>query len=292
MKFGAHQTFHLKDGWIYKGLNAVKNNPSVFSDDDAVEVLGVGKNMVESIEYWLQSLKLIDKKKDQFELTPIANLILEHDPYFELDGSAILAHYLLATNKESATTFYWFFNCFLVDEFEKSSLNVYLESYVQNQIDKTINPNTLDKDLNCLLRTYREVEFDEKGNPENENPSPFSKFNLIKESEGKYLRGKIQVDNVHPLVFVYLLYVYWSTNLNSPKSFGLDENLNKEMFPSLVLGLSQEDTVALIEKIAKDYPSVYIDYSRTGGFYILNIHEKKARNALKDYFREMSVEGV
>lgn len=288
MKFGAHQTFHLKEGWIYKGLNAVKNDPEVFSREDAVEVLGVGKNMVDSMEYWLESLRFIDKSKEGASLTQYAELVHENDPYFELDGSAILAHYLLSTNKASATTFYWFFNCFLVDEFERSSLNVYLESYVQNQVDKTINSNTLDKDLTCLLRTYKEIDRDEKNNPENENPSPFSKFNLIQESEGKLVRGKIAEDTIHPLVFVYLLYIYWSENLNGPKSFGLDENMNKEGFPSLVLGLNQDEVVSLIERISKDYPGQYLDYSRTGGFYILNIHEKKAKNALRDYYREIS----
>lgn len=288
MKFGAHQTFHLKDGWIFKGLNAVKHDPDVFSREDAVEVLGIGKNMVESMEYWLQSLRLIEKRKDIVSFTNFAELIHENDPYLELDGSAILAHYLLATNKESATTFYWFFNCFLVDEFERASMNVYLESYVQNQVDKTINSNTLDKDINCLLRTYREIERDEKNNPENENPSPFSKFNLIQENEGKLVRGKISEDTIHPLIFVYLLYVYWSENLNSPKSFGLDENMNKEAFPSLVLSLNQDDVVSLIERVTKNYPGQYLDYSRTGGFYILNIHEKKAKNALRDYYREVS----
>ena len=288
MKFGAHQTFHLKDGWIFKGLNAVKNDPEVFEREDAVEVLGVGKNMVESMEYWLQSLKFIKKSKESLALTSYAETVLEYDPYFELDGSAILAHYLLATNKDSATTFYWFFNCFLVDEFERSSMNVYLESYVQNQAEKTINSNTLDKDLNCLLRMYREIDRDEKNNPENENPSPFSKFNLIQEFEGKLIRGKLHEDTIHPLVFVYLLYIYWSENLNSPKSFGLDENMNKEMFPSLVMGLNQDEVVSLIEKVSKDYPGQYLDYSRTGGFYILNIHEKKAKNALRDYYREIA----
>lgn len=288
MKFGAHQTFHLKDGWIYKGLNAVMANPEVFSREDAVEVLGVGKNMVESMEYWLNSLKLISKSKTGYELTKIAELMMEHDPYFELDGTAIVAHYLISTNKEQASTFYWFFNCFLVGEFDRASMNVYLESYVQNQSEKTINPNTLDKDISCLVRTYKELERDEKNNPENENPSPFSKFNLIKSNEGKLVRGRIDLDNIHPLVFVYLLFLYWSEVLNSPKSFGLDENINKEMFPSMVLGLNHEDVVGLVEKIAKDYPSEYLDYSRTGGFYIINIHEKKAKNALRDYYKEIS----
>ena len=288
MKFGAHQTFHLKDGWIFKGLNAVMADPEVFSREDAVEVLGVGKNMVESMEYWLQSLKLVSKTKGGFELTKMAQLMMEHDPYFEYDGTAIVSHYLLSTNKEFATTFYWFFNCFLIGEFDRTSMNVYLESYVQNQSEKTINSNTLEKDINCLIRTYKELERDEKNNPENENPSPFSKFNLIKAHEGKFIRGKLDLDNIHPLVFVYLLYIYWSVTLNSPKSFGLDENLNKEMFPSLILGLSHEEVVGLIEQVSKDYPSEYLDYSRTGGFYIVNIHEKKAKNALRDYYKEIS----
>ena len=54
--FGRHQTFHLKLAWLTKGFMAAQENNELFKDiDSATVTLGVGKNMVFSIRYWLQS---------------------------------------------------------------------------------------------------------------------------------------------------------------------------------------------------------------------------------------------
>jgi hypothetical protein len=227
MKFGAHQTFHLRDTWLMKGMHAVGQNGKIFKSDNAVEELGVGKNMVESIEYWLNALRLIEKDKDnKYSLSEVAKLILASDSYLELDGSNILLHYLLATNSKEATSFFWFFNKFAATEFDVESLNVYLQSFVQSA-DKKFNENTLKKDISCLVRTYKEPNYEDKVNPESENPSPFVKFGLITEENKKLLKHKFKREEVHPLVFVYLMYRFWIDVLAAAASFNLDEVVKK-----------------------------------------------------------------
>ncbi|SEH04935.1 DUF4007 family protein [Candidatus Venteria ishoeyi] len=56
--FGRHQTFPLRFGWLSKGFQSLLENPGIFSDEDATIKLGVGKNMVESIKYWLQAARI------------------------------------------------------------------------------------------------------------------------------------------------------------------------------------------------------------------------------------------
>ena len=59
MQFGGHQSFHLRDQWLSKGLNYMASVPDHFTNTEkAMEELGVGKNMVESIKYWLKATKL------------------------------------------------------------------------------------------------------------------------------------------------------------------------------------------------------------------------------------------
>lgn len=288
MKFGAHQTFHLREGWLLKGLNSVKEHPNVFSSSNAVVELGVGKNMVESIEYWLKALQLITKKDSGYELTSIAQLISSNDPYLEQDGSLILCHYLLSTNKNEATTWYWFFNKFGATEFEVDSMKIYLQSYVHGQFEKVVNPNTLDKDISCLLRTYREPSYGDKETPETENPSPFAKFGFIGESNSKLKKNKLNISEVHPLVFIFLTYLFWKDELSSPKSIQIEEIVFKESSPCLSLGFSMDDCLLMIEQIEKDFPK-YIQFSRTGGYMILNIDEKTSKTAMRDYYKLVSV---
>jgi hypothetical protein len=289
MRFGAHQTFHLRDNWLIKGIHAVQSDPMIFESEAATTTLGVGKNMVDSIEYWLKALKLIEKKKNGYELTNFGELVFTNDFYFEYDGTLILCHYLLATNKEEATTWYWFFNKFAANEFEVDSMKIYLQNFVQTQLDKNINANTLDKDILCLLRMYKETQYDAKENPETENPSPFSKFSIVSEFDKKLKKQKIKTDDIHPLVFVYLVYLFWKDELNSPKSVQLEEIMNKELSPGVVLGLSMDDGLSLIEKIEKEYGNKYVQFSRTGGYMILNVNEKEAKKAMSDYYKTVKV---
>jgi len=57
--FSGHEKFHCRQFWLKKGydfLTAGKN----FSDDDAVVALGVGRNMANSIRYWMKVFDLVD----------------------------------------------------------------------------------------------------------------------------------------------------------------------------------------------------------------------------------------
>jgi hypothetical protein len=287
MKFGAHQTFHLREGWILKGLNAVAVDPEIFAADDAVVTLGVGKNQVDSIQYWLTALKLVEKKKSGFEMTALAKLVHQNDPYLELDGTLILTHYLLATNKEEATAWYWFFNKFAATEFEAESLKVYLHSFIQSQTDKSVKPETLARDIQVLIRTYRDADYGDKENPETENPSPFSKFAFISEVEGKFKRNKIRLNDLPVQVFVYLMYLFWKEELGSPKSIQLDEMVGKDCSPGMALGMSLDDMLSVVETIEREYPGKYLQFSRTGGYMILTINEKEAKSAMNHYYKAM-----
>ena len=51
-KFSGHQTFVFRYGWLEKGVRGVNEYGNVFSRDDVLVLLGVGKNMVASIRHW------------------------------------------------------------------------------------------------------------------------------------------------------------------------------------------------------------------------------------------------
>lgn len=48
-RFSGHDTFHCKQQWLLKGFN----NPNFSTISDSIISLGVGKNMVSSVKYWL-----------------------------------------------------------------------------------------------------------------------------------------------------------------------------------------------------------------------------------------------
>ena len=56
MKFRAHDTFFIRKGWLSKGMRCVVKKPDVFiaHDENPMDVLGIGANMVKALRYWLQ----------------------------------------------------------------------------------------------------------------------------------------------------------------------------------------------------------------------------------------------
>jgi hypothetical protein len=80
--FSGHETFHCRQFWLKKGYDFLQRGKS-FKDDDAVVALGVGKNMVNSIRYWMKTFDLVDEQEcpNQFAHT----IFSEHgkDAYLE-----------------------------------------------------------------------------------------------------------------------------------------------------------------------------------------------------------------
>ena len=287
-KFGGHQSFHLRDQWLYKGISSIqKSSANLHDTEQAMEILGIGRNMTNSIKYWLQSTKLAEasKKNNDFKLTKTAQHIFKQDPYFELDGTLVLIHYLLVTNEEWATTWYWFFNHFLAKEFDMESLKNSLHSYIQLKTKRKVQDSTLNKDLVCLLRMYQEIEYKGNKNPETETPSPFSKYGWIKKEGDKFVRKNLSIFDINIHIFSYLLYIFWSEHLKKPQSFQLDELCNKEKSIGRIFQFSEEEVAELIEMASKK--TKYLTYSRTGGYFIINPNPEEMSKSLTNYYKEM-----
>lgn len=80
--FSGHESFSCKQLWLKKGYDFLVHGNN-FNAPDAVIELGVGKNMVSSIRYWLRAFMLTSND----QLTPIADYIFNDengvDPYVE-----------------------------------------------------------------------------------------------------------------------------------------------------------------------------------------------------------------
>ncbi len=157
--FGRHETFALRYSWLTKGFHALQEKPTVFDDDDAVVDLGVGRNMVSSIRYWLRACQLITPQKPD-EPQTIGDLIFDYengwDPYLEDEATIWLVHWLLATNATLATSWFWFFNRFHKPEFTGQELQTALSDFIKEQVVENKRPaaGTIKNDALLLPRMY------------------------------------------------------------------------------------------------------------------------------------------
>src|SRR5262245_51975732 len=61
VSFSGHETFPFRYSWMKKGVDAVSKQATLFSRDDAMTRLGVGKNMVRSIRHWCVGADVLEE---------------------------------------------------------------------------------------------------------------------------------------------------------------------------------------------------------------------------------------
>lgn len=185
--FGRHETFPLRFGWLTKGYQAWKEDPGVFEREDATVRLGVGKNMVTAIRYWMLATRTAKQEKSGLQATAIGSRIFDEDgwdPYLEDDATLWLLHWLLASNAEQATGLFWFFNRFRKPEFTAEELAHALKAFVAERLASRVSESTLKHEVTLLIRMYEPTAVG-KGMPLEESlDSPMATLGLIQPVPG------------------------------------------------------------------------------------------------------------
>jgi hypothetical protein len=170
MKFSGHETFSCRATWLKKGLDLIMEggmiDPSKFTQPGAATTLGVGRNMVSSIRYWLSAFGLIDEgiHGDLVVDYTIESFIYQReeddealDPFLEDPLTLWLLHYKLVTTKY-ATIYNFFFLHFIPrksnDSFSEQEFLLALKSFIRSSGELVPSLNTLESDFKVLLDMY------------------------------------------------------------------------------------------------------------------------------------------
>ena len=186
MRFGGHETFPIREGWLHKGLRLLVESPDLLSHEYVADYLGVGRNMAKSIRYWLVAARLAEPdpgsrfgKATPLHPTELGELIWRRDPYFMATGTWWAAHINLVNHVTFGLTWSWFFNSFNLERFERA---ICIESLRRHlEMTKTRQPSirTIDRDVACLLACYARSIPDVVGDPEDVKTSPLTELGLI-----------------------------------------------------------------------------------------------------------------
>jgi len=191
--FGRHESFPLRFSWLTKGFRTWIDNPEVFEQDDAVVLLGVGKNMVDAIRYWMVAAGISTSEGRALKPTGIGQRIFARDgwdPYLEDDATIWLLHWNLASNLTDATTLFWFFNRFHKPEFTSSELAVALGDFAREELRARPAPATVKGDITLLLRMYEPTSESRSTPIEEALDSPLSLMGLIRSLDSPYHQSR------------------------------------------------------------------------------------------------------
>ena len=159
LSFSGHESFQCRKLWLKKGYDFAKAGHS-FSSEDAVVELGVGKNMVNAIRFWMKAFGLT--KDDSDEPNDLADKLFDDttgwDPYLEDDASLWLLHYQLITT-DRASTYNLIFNGLRRDRVEFT--RDHFVNYVKRQAEvfqTSVNENTVRNDFDVFVKMYTRTE--------------------------------------------------------------------------------------------------------------------------------------
>ena len=278
MKFRAHDTFFIRKGWLSKGMRHVAKTADVFvsTGENPMDVLGLGANMVKALRYWLQAVGLTEEpvtgKRIQ-TFTALGELIYEYDPYFEERGTLWLLQYRLASNKDLATAWYFFFNEFSMQEFTRNNFVTALQKYIDMQDDATeVALRSLEEDFQCIVGTYlpRHRNDDKKVSPENNIVCPFGELGLI---DLLNKRQKIYRKNIPSVATLnsWVMLAVIVDNADGRKEISLHELLRSPRNIGRVFNL---DSITMLDALYNIERLGLVKINRTAGLDVVSMRQE------------------
>jgi len=265
MAFGRHETFAVRYGWLSKGFQAMteKAGSNIFESDEATVRLGVGKNMVAAIKYWLRACRMIDPIENV--PTNLGNTLLSEngfDPYLEDEATIWLLHWLLATNTELATSWYWFFNRFHKPEFTGQELTTALIDFVNDQVikKKKPSPGTLKNDATLIPRMYTQSKGTTRTPIEDALDSPFALLKLITQSSsGRNYQSRPSSRPDLPLGVLGFA-VCETFEMKGTTAIPIEDLMySRDSSPAIgsIFRMTENDLVAKLEKLVHYLPGIF-----------------------------------
>ncbi len=190
--FSGHDSFQCRQLWLKKGFDYVRSNKA-FNDEDAAVKLGVGKNMVSSIRFWMKAFNIIDSKDMPTEFGVKLFDNNGYDPFLEDDASLWLLHYQLIKTG-LASTYTIIFNKFRKDKlfFNKESYVNYLKRIKEGGNTINFNENTVADDFVVFVKMYQNS--DSTKDVEESFSGILSEIDLLK-TIGKGKDEQYQIEN-------------------------------------------------------------------------------------------------
>jgi len=279
--FGRHETFALRYSWLTKGFQAVsdRKNNQIFSSDEATVVLGVGKNMVNAIRYWLQAAQLIVPAQPGFETTLLGDKIFGKkgfDPYLEDEATIWLVHWLIASNPELATGWYWFFNKFHKPEFTSQEAAAALLDFAKQNIQSKFSATTVKQDSAIVLRMYARSKGNTRTPIEEALDSPLSLLGLITQAPGgrTYYSRAMERDALPIGIFGFAVaQVFEAMHVAELPIEDLMYAKGGYPAPGAAFRLTENSMITKLEKLIHQMPGIF-EIRETAGIHQLYLLEK------------------
>jgi len=292
---GRHETFTPRYGWLVKGCRAVSEDSHIFNAPDAIERLGVGKNMVSSIRFWCLACKLIEPApQGGFQLTRLGERLITApgawDPFLEDTGSLWLLHWQIFVPRLEAVTWPLAFNRCQITGFDARELGrVLRQAAGKYQRFAGVSPVTFERDASCLIRMYADC------GAESDIDCPFTQLRLLCKAAEKntFSFNAEEKPDLPPLIFAAACFSfikhYQGDGIKTITLQRLSYDFNA---PGVVFKISESAAGSLLEQAATRLPGISLEY--IAGNVQLHLRDRNLTlddlywTALEKYYEEQA----
>lgn len=268
--FSGHQSFALRIAWLPKSVALLCRGVDPFVDPkQGTQILGLGKNMVESLACWVEFFGVIRSGEKGREPTEFGRLVLGpegFDPYLENEGTLWLLHWLgTAAAPRRLFAWHWLFNLHLEPSFSYAS--AVQEFQAQSALlAREMSDVTLRQHLDVFLDTYVASEPRQGTVAEDLLDSPLSVLGLIKESaqsdQGRsreciYLVDSLEKPTISDAVFRFAIHDWWNRSHTNDETVAYREICVAENSPGRVFRLPERDVHERLQRLASIWPKEF-----------------------------------
>lgn len=259
-KFSGHESFVCRYGWLRKAYDGVASSSALFAnEEDAVVKLGVGINMVKSLEFWSRAFGVIQGHRGAYEPTKFGKRLLDpkrgKDPYLEDLGSLWLLHWKLATSGANLAAWNLVFQDLQEWRVTRARLTEMLARRGR-RAKGTLAEFTIKQHLDILVNTYTSPKANDVRTLEESLGSPLQELGLITrvrlDSSEEVI--EIQTGSKPTLpadVFLNAVVDHWERNQPTSTSMSLQEITFGRKSPGVVFRLDEASVVLYLTELSK-----------------------------------------
>jgi hypothetical protein len=270
--FSGHQSFALRIPWLPKAVEAVIRGQDPFSDTrKGTEILGVGKNMVEALNCWVEFFCVLEyDEKGKITCTEFGRLVLDedgYDPYLEDEQTLWLLHWHAVTRSmRKLFAWQWLFNLHAENEFTYNEALLVFKKKVEGY-PRPLSDVTLKQHLDALLNTYLQSPTTELGIvAEDALDSPLAALGLIQQGESRQgINGKDTLylvdvglkQTISDELFRFSLHDWWNRFQRKEGTVGYRDICHAENSPGRVFRIPEREIHERLQRLAMEWPKEF-----------------------------------
>lgn len=280
-RFSGHETFPCRYTWLPKAFRSIINDCKVLADDERAMVdLGVGKNMVHAIRFWVQVTGIAVRDKEGiFFVTDFGKALLGpqgFDPFLEDVQTLWLIHWKLSTHiNEPLFAWDYLLNHWHHPEISRTEV---LKAFRQeaNRLDRTLADITLEQHFDTFLHTYLPTRSAKSIIQEDTLDCPLVELNLIQRLGERKLGSSGKSETVYAFrrepkpeitsgLFVYCLTDFWLSRHSHEETLSFRDVAFTDGSPGQVFKMPEWEIRERLEAMEEDSNRTY-QYRESAAF--------------------------